>query len=141
MEAELAALASTAGTTLVTLLATDGWERARDGVAALWRRVRPGRADTVTAELDATREDLLAAQASGDGDAVQELETEWRGRVRRLLSEQPEVADELRRLLDEISPPEEAAGAGTVTVTQHASATGQARVYQAGRDQHFGGGR
>ncbi|MFC4493269.1 hypothetical protein ACFPA8_03860 [Streptomyces ovatisporus] len=135
MEPELAALASTAGTTLVTVLATDGWERARDGIAALWRRVRPERADGVASELGATREDLLAAQSSGDEDAVQELQAEWRSRVRRLLREQPEVADELRRLLDGIAAEADTA---TVTVTQHATASGQARVYQAGRDQHIG---
>lgn len=131
----MTALASTAGTTVVTLMATDAWERTRDGIAALWRRVHPERADTVAAELEATREDLASAQAGGDEDAVQELQAEWRARIRRLLREQPEAAEELRRLLDDLAP--DAAPARTVTVTQHATASGHARIYQAGRDQHL----
>lgn len=136
MEPELAALASTAGTAVVTLLATEGWERARDGIAALWRRVRPDRAEAVTAELEASREDLLAARSAGDDDAEGELCTEWQGRVRRLLREQPEVAEELRGLLAELAPDN---GTSAPSVTQHATASGQARVYQAGRDQHISG--
>jgi hypothetical protein len=136
VEPELAALASTAGTTVVTLLATEGWERARDGIAALWRRVRPDRAETVAAELEAGREDLLAARSAGDDDAEGELRAEWQGRVRRLLREQPGVAEELRSLLDELAPD---AGTSAPAVTQHATASGRARVYQAGRDQHISG--
>ncbi|MFB7229896.1 hypothetical protein ACFCY9_19425 [Streptomyces fimicarius] len=40
MNAELVALAQSAGTTLVGLMATDAWERTRDGVVALWQRAR-----------------------------------------------------------------------------------------------------
>lgn len=136
MEPELAALASTAGTTVVTLLATEGWERARDGIVALWRRVRPDRAETVAAELAAGREDLLAARSDGDAAAEGELRAEWEGRVRRLLREQPAVADELRRLLDELAPDD---GTSAPAVAQHATASGSARIYQAGRDQHISG--
>lgn len=37
MEPELAALISTAATTVVTLLATAAWEKARIAVGGLWR--------------------------------------------------------------------------------------------------------
>jgi hypothetical protein len=134
LEPEIAALASSAGTTLVTLMATDAWERTRDGIAALWRRVHPERADTVTAELDATREDLLAAQPAGDEGAVYELQAEWQGRIRRLLRTRPEVAEDLRGLLKELDPSDAAAP----TVTQHATASGHARIYQAGHNQRIG---
>ncbi|OEV05528.1 hypothetical protein AN219_36145 [Streptomyces nanshensis] len=133
MEPELAALASTAGTTVVTLMATDAWERTRDAVTGLWRRVHPERAESVTAELEATREDLTAEES--DEEVVEGLQAEWRSRIRRLLVSRPEVADELRRLLEELDVPGEAAAPA---VTQHATATGQARIYQAGRDQHIG---
>nr|WP_098023536.1 hypothetical protein [Streptomyces sp. st115] len=130
MNAELVALAQSAGTTLVGLMATDAWERARDGVVALWQRARPERADAVAAELSNTREDLTA-----DTDTEGELASEWQGRIRRLLIDQPQVAEELQRLLDELSPSPSPAAAASVA--QHASATGQSRVYQAGRDLHI----
>jgi hypothetical protein len=58
MDPEIAALAGTAGTTVVTLMAGDAWQRTRDGVVALWRRVHPERADSIDAELEATRSDV-----------------------------------------------------------------------------------
>ncbi|MEU6771492.1 hypothetical protein [Streptomyces sp. NPDC046759] len=133
MEPEIAALAGTAGTTVVTLMATDAWQRVREGFVALWRRGQAERADVVAAELDATREDLLAASAAGDQHIEGELQAEWQGRIRRFLTTRPEAVEDLRRLLDEfVSSPET-----TPAVTQHATASGHARIYQAGRDQHI----
>ncbi|MES4904821.1 MULTISPECIES: hypothetical protein [unclassified Streptomyces] len=136
MDPEMVALASAAGTTLVTTLTTEAWQSVREGFASLWRRAQPDRADAISAELDATRNDLLTAQANGDLDSPGELGAEWQGRVRRLLVTHPEEMEALRTLLNELSPhtptPE------VPSVTQHATASGQARVYQAGRDQNFG---
>ncbi|WP_327668100.1 MULTISPECIES: hypothetical protein [unclassified Streptomyces] len=134
MDPELAMLARTAGTSLVTLLTTEAWQRARDGIASLWRRAEPERAEAISTELEATRRELLAAQAGGDLESRIELRTEWQGRLRRLLAAHPEQTEALRVVLSELAPltPTDA------SVTQHATASGQARVYQAGRDQHFG---
>ncbi|MFD8645800.1 hypothetical protein ACFV14_36455 [Streptomyces zaomyceticus] len=135
MEAQLVELARTAGVAVVTLMATDAWERTRDGVVALWRRASPARADGVEGELEATRDDLLAAREDGDELTEQELREEWAGRLRRLLREQPDVAEELRRMLAEADPQAQSTGAGTVQM--RAEASGSGRVYQAGRDQHI----
>ncbi|MDW6060011.1 hypothetical protein SAZ11_20865 [Streptomyces sp. FXJ1.4098] len=134
MDPEMVALAGTAGTTLVTMLTTEAWQSVREGFASLWRRAQPDRADAISAELEATRSDLLAAQADGDLDSREELGAEWQGRVRRLLVTHPEEMEALRTLLNDLAPhtPE------VPSVTQHATASGQARVYQAGRDQNFG---
>ncbi|WTU68991.1 hypothetical protein OHU31_32840 [Streptomyces sp. NBC_00055] len=133
MDPEMAVLASTAGTTLVTLLTTEAWQRARDGIASLWRRTEPERAEAISAELDVTRRELLAAQAGGDLESRSELGAEWQGRMRRLLAAHPEETEALRALLSELAPYAPADS----SVTQHASASGHARVYQAGRDQNF----
>ncbi|MGW7518803.1 hypothetical protein ACWGJ2_24765 [Streptomyces sp. NPDC054796] len=130
MDPEIAALAGTAGTALVSLLTTEAWQAAREGVVAIWRRVLPERADAVGAELEASRRDLLDARHEGDEATAEELAAEWRSRIRRLLRDHPEVADELRSLLTEpgVQPP---------SVNQHANASGNARVYQAGRDMRL----
>lgn len=137
MDPEITALAGSAGTTMVTLMATDAWQRARDGMVALWRRVHPDRADAVRAELEATRSDLLAARGAGDSLSEEELRGEWQGRLRRLLISEPQIADELRRLLDELSPPGQDTPAPVTQVKLQARASGHGRVYQAGRDQHI----
>ncbi|MFI1694839.1 hypothetical protein ACH419_02545 [Streptomyces bobili] len=133
MDAEVAVLAQSAGTTLVALMATDAWHRVRDGITQLWRRTQPERAETVAAELEAGREDVLAAAAAGDQETLEELRVQWQGLVRRLLMARPAAVEELRALLDQLDP----GGSATRQITQHATASGQARVYQAGRDQHI----
>ncbi|MYV68808.1 hypothetical protein GT043_23275 [Streptomyces sp. SID2131] len=134
MDAEIAALAGTAGTTFVTLLATDAWNRVRDGVVALWQRARPERADAISAELVSAREELLRSQHGGDQDTEAEIRGEWQGRIRRLLVGHPELVEDLRALLAELAPDADP----VATVTQSASASGRGRVYQAGRDIHVG---
>ncbi|MFI0818024.1 hypothetical protein ACH4TX_17225 [Streptomyces sp. NPDC021098] len=137
MDPQIADLARTAGTTMVTLMTTSAWESARDGLVGLWRRFQPARADGIAEEYEAARADLLLAHEAGDEDSASELAAEWQGRVRRLLVAQPEVADELRRILDDLTPalPEPSSAVGEIHMTAEASGSG--RVYQAGRDQHI----
>ncbi|GAB2801221.1 hypothetical protein GCM10027073_36940 [Streptomyces chlorus] len=132
MDPETALLAQSAGVTLVTLMTTDAWNRTREGVTRLWRRTQPHRAEAVAAELAVTREDALAAGEADDQETLGELHAEWQGRLRRLLAARPGAAAELRGLLEELDP----GGATGPAITQHASASGRARIYQAGRDQH-----
>ena len=94
--------------------------------------MQPHRAEAVAAELEATRDDALTAGEAGDQETLGELHLEWQGRLRRLLAAQPGAAAELRGLLDELEP----RAATDPPITQHANASGRARIYQAGRDQH-----
>lgn len=134
MDPDVIALARSASTTLVTLMVTDVWQGTREGIIRLWQRMQPQRAEVVALELETSREDALAARETQDEETLSELRMQWQGRLRRLLAAQPEAADELRRLLAELAP-----DAATVTqeVTQRATASGNARIYQAGRDQHI----
>ncbi|WP_420031384.1 hypothetical protein ACN2WE_00200 [Streptomyces sp. cg28] len=134
MDPEIAALAGTAGTTLVTLLATETWHRVRNGVVALWQRALPDRAPAIAVELNSARDDLIGAQSLGDRSTEAEIAAEWQGRIRRVLAARPEVASELRALLIELAPNQAVAP----SVSQHATASGEARIYQAGRDLQVG---
>ncbi len=134
MDAEITSLAQNAGTTLVTLMATDAWERARGGMVRLWHRFQPDRAASFTAELESSDADALTAAENGHETAFGELQAQWQARMRRLLASHPEAAEPLRCLLDEIDPPESALPSSPVTL--RATASGDARVCQAGRDQH-----
>ncbi|WP_319691344.1 hypothetical protein [Streptomyces sp. ME19-01-6] len=108
MEPQIADLARTAGSTVVALMATDAWQRARERIVALWRQAQPDRADGIDGELETTHDDLLAARDAEDGSegeqTQRELSEEWAGRMRRFLAAHPEVVEELRRILDELSP-------------------------------------
>ncbi|MGW4379753.1 hypothetical protein [Kitasatospora sp. NPDC004531] len=132
-----AVLAGQAATTVVTLLATDAWEGAKTAVVGAWRRLRPERAESIALELDDSREDVLRAREAGTEDeTLAALAGDWESRFRRLIGDNPALAAEIRRVLDEeltpALPPEQRAAA----VTFHATVT-DGNVYQAGRDQHF----
>lgn len=135
MDPELMALASSAATTVVGMLATDGWEQAKLAVGALWRRARPEEAETVEAELVATRTELLTARQAGDGRTEEDLTAEWRARLRRMLAADSGLERELRELLAELGPLKPEAG----RVEMHGTASDNARIYMSGGDMHITG--
>lgn len=119
VDSELAALVPTAAATLVQLLVTDAWARAKDSIVGLWRTTHPTHVDSVVTALDDTR---AALRAGGDTDARVD---EWRERLTRLATDEPDLARALFDLLADLAP-------SHVRMTAHA--TDHGRVYQAGRD-------
>lgn len=117
------------GTALVGAMATDVWQRARASVVALWRRAHPQQAGTVEADLEALRAQVLDARQAGRADIEQALADVWQGRLHQLLLDEPTLATELRRVLDDtLTPmltPAEQSRVGTLimTGTSHDSST------------------
>ncbi|WP_406015909.1 hypothetical protein OG520_36070 [Streptomyces sp. NBC_00984] len=133
MEAELAALAETGATTLVGLMVSDAWTQTRARVARFL--ARGGETGGVDEELEASREELISARDGEAPDVAEDIEDEWRLRLRRALRADPAAAQELRLLLDELAP----AAAGVPAVTVHNSVREGARtgpVIQ-GQQQNF----
>ena len=96
MDPELAALTSTAATTVVQLLAPAAWEPATSAVGGLWRRVHPERAETVQAELEEGRAEVLAAREVGDEQGEPALVGGWQGRLRPPGAAEPRPGGRLR---------------------------------------------
>ncbi|MEV0974977.1 hypothetical protein [Microtetraspora glauca] len=97
MDPELMALASSGAATLVGLMISDSWTQVKEGIARMLAR---GKAVKETAqELDASRDELLAASASDDQLTVTSIEGEWRSRLSRLLEADPALADDLQRFM------------------------------------------
>lgn len=138
MDLELAALMTTAATTLVELLTTDGWQRVKSAAGALWRRAHPERVEMIEAELGETRTAMLCARRAGDEQSEQALISEWHSRLRRLVAVDPSVVDELRRLVKEWESSGSTGGDTCIgRVNMRARATGHSRVTMAGRDIHI----
>ncbi|WP_436774346.1 hypothetical protein [Yinghuangia sp. YIM S09857] len=104
MDPAVVALASSGATTLVGVMVTDAWVQARGRFARWFGGADPQAVDAAGEELDACREELVAAQAAGELEVAQDVEAEWRGRLRRRLAADPEARAELRALVEELSP-------------------------------------
>jgi hypothetical protein len=90
-----------AASAVVTAMATDGWQQAREAVVRLWRQSRPNHVPAIETDLDETRAEVMAARTAGDRAAEAGLVADWERKLRRLLDADPALGSELRRVLDE----------------------------------------
>jgi hypothetical protein len=102
---ELARLAELASWRLVDATRTNEWDHVRDVVARLFARGGIGER-WIERRLDATRNRIAEASHPPSTRIIaRNRETEqWRARFAELLDDHPDVADDLRALLDEIGP-------------------------------------
>lgn len=127
------------GTALVSVMTTDAWKQAKDAFVALWRKVHPERANAVAAELDVLRPQVLAARQNDDTETEAALAGQWRLRVQELLTESPDLAENLRRLLQEQLLPaldstdQEHVQSIVIKTEMH----DQSRAYISARDMHI----
>ncbi|MFF4366282.1 hypothetical protein [Streptomyces sp. NPDC001594] len=133
MDPQIVAVAGAAGSAIVSAMATDGWQRARDGVVGLWQRFRPESADSVHADFDGHRRVLVDSLREGDEATRAALVAAWNGHFLGLLVAQPDALDALRQLNAVLDRESVGGSRPSLTMTAHASGNGQ--VYQAGRDQ------
>ncbi|MEU6224673.1 hypothetical protein [Streptomyces sp. NPDC047042] len=120
-------------------MTSEAWQQIRTAFVDWWRRVRPADADRVNAELDESQRRL-------DEDRTTEaaLVATWQSRLESLLAENRALADQLTHLVDMAEQAKRHSprmrsetGDRAGTLEQSAEASGQSRVYQAGRDQHI----
>ncbi|MER8073378.1 NB-ARC domain-containing protein [Streptomyces sp. NPDC094034] len=102
MEAELAALAASGATTLVGLMVSESWERAKGGLVRFFRRRSSDEA--TEEELQAARDELETARAAGDAGTRAEVQARLRQRLEGMFQEDPATAQELAQMLSELAP-------------------------------------
>jgi hypothetical protein len=83
----------------------------------------------------------VAAQAGDDAGAVSALAASWDQRLRKLMETDPDVTAELQAVLEDVLMPVlgPADRRQVANIIMTASASGEGRVYQAGRDQWISG--
>ncbi|GAA0499609.1 hypothetical protein [Streptomyces olivaceiscleroticus] len=94
MDSELAALAASGATTLVSLMVTDSWTHARELLGRFLSRGDRGSA--VVADLDAARSRLLSVEAGGGPDSDRHVAEQWHGYLRRALAAGAISGEDLR---------------------------------------------
>ncbi|MCG6492789.1 hypothetical protein [Kitasatospora sp. A2-31] len=98
MEGEIVQQVMASGaTTVVGLMATDAWTQVRTRLAALFGRGR--NAEEVSAELEEIRVEVV--RAGDDAEVIEDSTAEVRGRIRRLVRQDPAAAAELHAILTE----------------------------------------
>jgi hypothetical protein len=124
-----------AASAVVTAMATDGWQQAREAMVKLWRQSRLGHVTAIETDLNETRAEVIAARTAGDRAAEEGLVADWERKLRRLLEADPALGIELRRVLDEDLAPllpasEQARLMNTQNITASASgATAQGAMF------------
>lgn len=97
----LAALAAAASTTLVAAMATDAWQTARTGILRVLRRGSSDEPAALAAQLDSEADLVLA---SDDAQAArQSLLPGWRLRLEHFLRENPDAAEAIRELTEQLA--------------------------------------
>jgi hypothetical protein len=98
----LLSLASLAGRTVAAAAATDAWESVKRRFARLLGRDDAARADVMERRLEQAREDLRGVPADQLEQARALVAVAWQTRLLDVLDEHPEMAAELRALVDEV---------------------------------------
>jgi hypothetical protein len=81
-------------------MATDAWQATRSGVARLFGRGGSDQQTAIEAQLDGNA--ALVARARDPDEVRQSLVPVWRLQLEALLSEHPEVLEELRSLVAQV---------------------------------------
>lgn len=126
MDPEIVGLASAGASALIVAMTEDGWERTKQVIAGLWRRSKSAQVAGIEADLDESRQEMLA---SPESEVRHEVESEWKTRLRRLIAADPEAASELREFLT-------SSGLGRRPVFGVTTHHGTGHINQAGRDIH-----
>ena len=134
MDTDLVALVSVAATTLVTSMTTDSWEQVKTAFVRLWQRKHPEQSDAVHDDLVIGRSQVIAARTGGDSQIQDDLLTEWRSRLRRLVEGNEQLQGELKGFAEEFRYLLSEPGAISPVVMQ-ATVHDFGRVNQAGHDQ------
>jgi hypothetical protein len=124
-----------AATKIVEAMSADAWDNAKKAFTAWWRRHRPTQATLVEQELESSHQEVISAKGSGE-QTRSVIEERWRGRLEALITAQPEAADELASLVEQLSAVLMTAEGGTASVNIN-SGTAGGHLVQA-RDIHGG---
>jgi hypothetical protein len=122
VEEALLSVAAVAGQAIVTAAATDAWESVKRRFARLAGHGDQARTDLAERRLEQAREELAGAAVDQLELVENRVAAAWQTRLLDVLEEHPEIAGELRALVDEVRAH---LPAGTVSAAGHGIAAGR----------------
>jgi hypothetical protein len=127
MDAELIALGASGATTLVSLMATDAWNKAKTTVAKAFGRNSSDQ-QALFEELEAARQQVL--EASEEPQSLEAASHHWQTRLIDLALTTAEPAKTLVSLVDELSKASQAATESKGPVNMKAEASDGGKIAQ-----------
>jgi ATP-dependent protease HslVU (ClpYQ) ATPase subunit len=139
MDPALLAIATSSANALVSLMATDLWGRAKECVSSIFSRSSKS-TNLIEQELEESKKDLTASIERGDiDDTTTEIRLLWKGKFRRLLAEDPELAGEMQAIVNLWQNEANSKNGPQTMITQTASARDSSRIYQQGSGTQYNG--
>lgn len=99
MDPEIVTLISSGATTLLGLMVTDAWGKAKGAALKVFGRDNL-EGSALDRDLEATRSRLTLALESGDVAEQEDLEAEWRSRIRRAVESDNANIDSLQKFVE-----------------------------------------
>jgi hypothetical protein len=131
LDADIADLVTSGATTLISLMVTDAWGRAKEAATSLFTRRQPALVDSIETELEETRHQVLTAREANDSQTEVELMLEWKSRLRRAVATDPDLITELGSFVSKYGV--SAVNANDATIQVIGNASDRARIYQQGQ--------
>ena len=131
MDAEAATLAASGATTLVNLMATDGWQKAKELVRRVFGRSSESASAEVARELDIVRT-ALANRPNGE-DIGASFADSLRGIFVKTIDDGSLTVEDLSALVGQlVELAKESSQTASTTINMSANAQGGGKVYQQG---------
>nr|WP_314145037.1 hypothetical protein [uncultured Rhodococcus sp.] len=136
MDAELLTLVNSGATTLLGLMVTDSWAKTKSAALKL---LSPDLSTTaaIESDLEDSRLQLENARRTRDLEAEADIASEWRSRIRRRVTTDPQAVELLRDFVDTYTGVTNSAERITSNVSISSVANDDSRVYQQGQGSQF----
>lgn len=139
MDDTLATLATSGAQTIVTLMATDAWQKTKSLVTRIFSHKNPDLANEINGELEESRINVLAADSVSSGEVQQHEIDRWEARLRLSLLDDEAAADLVKELIEATKGQQLIGSAGPADISLRADAKGNARIYQQGQGIQYNG--
>ena len=138
MDSELASLATSGAQTMVGLMVRDAWDGAKRLIARIFASRPKQVSDQIMLDLENSWAELIN-DGESDSEVVKYEENRWESILRLHLLENPQAVPLIAELLEFAQAHAIPSPTDSSIISIHATAKGNARVYQQGRGVQYNG--
>jgi len=137
MDDALAALATSGAQTIVTLMATDAWQKTKNLAARIFSHKDLEAATQISDALEASRSKVLSADRTRSQEIQQQEIDRWESQLRLSLLDDDAAVDLIKELVEAAKGQQLIGSAGPTSISMRADAKGKSRIYQQGQGVQY----